>query len=414
VAYPELHALVGKVHGMISKKILLIIPELGMGGAQRSLAKLSVALAEFHEVVVVVFNLNHEVAYPVGGKIISLDVVPGPGIFRKIFAFYSRVKILKRIKKEIGAEVSISFLEGADYINILSRTSDKVIISIRGSKLHDETIKRNFSWVRNKLFLPILYRWVDTIVTVNHGIISELRNFFNLKDSPIVAIGNFYNTAEIIHLSEESKSESMARLYQRPVLVVTGRLAPEKGIKFLILIFKQLKYFNPESVLVIVGNGPLFQELIDTAKSLSLDVEISENFTSKPDVIFLGNQRNVFKYLKDASSYLMNSSSEGFPNSLVEAMVCGVPVISADCPYGPREILAPETPFFSSVTEPYFCENGVLMPVIKNQSDLEAWVTLLTYVLENSDLRTKLAANGRKRASSFNQEQVMSQWLQLI
>jgi glycosyltransferase involved in cell wall biosynthesis len=400
---------------MSSTRILLIIPELGMGGAQRSLAKLSAALVKSHDVTVVVFNRNHVVSYPIGGKMISLDVIPGPGILSKTFAFFCRVRKLKRIKKEIGADVSISFLEGADYINILSKRRDKVIISIRGSKLHDETIIGNFAWLRNKVLIPFLYRFADTIVTVNQGIIKELTGSFNLKRSKIVHIPNFYDSFEIRELSEELKSAPLARVYrQRPVFVVSGRLAPEKGIQQMIVVFSKLKISHPDAVLLIIGDGPLLKELLDIATHLGLTCEMSENFISDPDVLFLGNQPNVFKFFKGASAYLMNSSSEGFPNSLVEAMICGVPVISSDCPYGPREILAPEVPYVSPATKPYFCESGVLMPLLNAATDSDAWVSVLTNLISNKDLCANMAVAGRKRASIFNKENIMLQWKRVI
>lgn len=400
---------------MTSKRILLIIPEMGMGGAQRSMAKLSVELAKYHNVILVVFNQDHPVAYPVGGKVVSLDVVPGPGFIGKGFAFLKRIRNLGKIKRENKIEISISFLEGADYINILSRKQDKIIISIRGSKVHDETITGKFSWLRNTIFIPLLYRFADAIVTVNQGIIGELKNVFKLRKIKICSIGNFYDHSQIDALANEPKPPAVAQIYkQRPVLVISGRLAPEKGIKSLLQIFAQVKVIHTHAALVIVGDGPLYHDLLQECSRLKLSVETSEDFRSQPDVIFLGNQSNVFRFLKDATLYLLNSSSEGFPNSLAEAMICGVPVISSDCPYGPREILAPEFPRVSSVSDPFFSKYGILMPVIINQDDLHIWTQTINNLISQKQFLSVLAASAKERVTVFNKENIMRHWNELI
>ena len=59
-------------------------------------------------------------------------------------------------------------------------------------------------------------------------------------------------------------------------------------------------------------------------------------------ILFSGRQRNPYNYLKNSNCYVFPSLFEGFPNALVEAMICGLPVISSDCKSGPKEILSPE------------------------------------------------------------------------
>src|SRR5699024_1749281 len=81
--------------------------------------------------------------------------------------------------------------------------------------------------------------------------------------------------------------------------------------------------------LIILGEGYLFEYLNELVKQFEL-----EN-----DVFFLGYQENPFKYIARADIYVLPSLHEGFPNALCEAMACGKPVVSTDCPSGPREIL---------------------------------------------------------------------------
>lgn len=396
------------------KRILLVIPEMTMGGAQRSLSKLSLEFARSHKVWLVIFNRKDGIAYPYGGELVSLDVVPGAGLFNKIKSFLQRITRLRKLKKELNIDVSISFLEGADYINILSKSTDRVVLSIRGSKRHDETIYGRFFWLRNKVLIPWLYLKADLVVTVNNGIADELREHYGLTNSSIVTIGNFYNIGEITRLSEEPKEEKLNRLYQDPVLITTGRLAPEKGLKKLIQVFHGLKKKFGNLRFVMVGDGPEYEELILILKKLKLDVQTGSDFDKLPDALILRNQANVFKFLKGATLYLMNSSSEGFPNGLAEAMICQVPVVSSDCPYGPREILEPEFSFSSTLRTPHMAPNGILMPIINSDMDIQRWIETLSDILEKKEVLLQLAKKGRERMDLFDQELIVSKWYKVL
>ncbi len=387
---------------------------MSMGGAQRSLSKLSLELSMQHQVYLVVFNTNHKIEYSYGGELLSLDVVPAAGLMNKAIAFLQRIIRLRKIKIKLGIDVSISFLEGADYINVLSQSQDKIIISIRGSKRHDETIVGRFHFIRNRILIPWLYRKAQSLVTVNKGIAGELKTYYGLRNSNIVTIGNFYDRLEILLLAAESKSLKIEELYRSPVFVTSGRLSPEKGLHSIIKVFHRIKKVIPDLKLVIVGDGPCYDELITLCNELKLHVETRLDFEEFPDVLFTGAQSNVFKYLTGATFYLMNSSSEGFPNGLVEAMICKVPVISSDCPYGPREILAPDFPFSSPVTNPYNSDCGVLMPIIKSEEDEECWMKTIGELLDQKEVLFQMTAQASLRVSLFEKINVMQQWQKIL
>lgn len=399
---------------MSGKKILLIIPEMSMGGAQRSLSKLSLELSMQHQVYLVVFNTNHKIEYSYGGELLSLDVLPAAGLMNKAIAFLQRIIRLRKIKIKLGIDVSISFLEGADYINVLAQREDKIIISIRGSKRHDETIVGRFHFIRNRILIPWLYRKAQTLVTVNKGIAGELKTYYGLSNSNIVTIGNFYDRHEILLLAAESKPVKIEELYRSPVFVTSGRLSQEKGLHSIIKVFHGIKKVRPDVKLVIVGDGLCYNELITLCNELKLHIETRLNFEEFPDVLFTGAQSNVFKYLTGATFYLMNSSSEGFPNGLVEAMICKVPVISSDCPYGPREILAPDFPFSSPVTSPYNSDCGVLMPIIKSEEDEECWMKTIGELLDQKEVLFQMTEQASLRVSLFEKINVMQQWQKIL
>ena len=118
-------------------------------------------------------------------------------------------------------------------------------------------------------------------------------------------------------------------LFSFPVVINVARLEEQKGQEYLIRSFVRIKKEIPLTKLVILGEGHLEHKLRDLAKGLGLE----------QDVVFLGWQKNPFKFLAYSKVFVLSSLWEGFPNTLLEAMALGLPVISTDCPSGPNEII---------------------------------------------------------------------------
>jgi glycosyltransferase involved in cell wall biosynthesis len=395
---------------MKKKNLLFIIPEMSMGGAQRSLANISEHLRQFYTIYVVVFNRNHQVSNFFNHDLLSLDVVPGKSAVAKIAAFKKRIVRLRSLKKKLQIDVSVSFLEGADYVNILSRQADKVILSIRGSKLHDENMhSSNFRF--RKWFIKRLYERADSIVCVNQGIASELKNDFGILGPDIRVVYNFYDLARIEDLAN-TPLEEFKSIFEFPVIMMSGRLAIEKGTMGVLTLFHKLRQVNPDLKLVLVGDGPMLAAVRSACTALGLRCAFRTYENEIPDVLITGEQTNVYQLLSKAKCYVLNSSSEGFPNGLAEAMACGLPVVAGDCPYGPREILAPETPFVN-IRKPEFAPYGVLLPV-SAQTNLDIWFESVSKLLADDPLRSHYAQQGRKRIAEFNRTSAIDSWRNVI
>jgi glycosyltransferase involved in cell wall biosynthesis len=398
-----------------AKNILFIIPEMSMGGAQRSLSKLSKALSTYHKTWIVVFNLSHAVATTHNEEIISLDVFSGTNPILKIIAFFKRIIALRKLKRKLRIDVAISFLEGADYVNILSRQQEKVVLSIRGSKRFDENmIGQNFA-LRKKI-IRLLYRRANAIACVNKGIRKEIVKFYGVTSVPVHVVHNFYDTEEIHRMANLPLPSELLPLFDNPVIAMSGRLAIEKGHDFVISTFAQLKKSKPSVTLLLIGDGPLREKLAEQCVSLRLSVGYKSFSGAAPDVFITGEQANVFKFLNRSTLYLLNSSSEGFPNGLVEAMASGVPVLSADCPYGPREILDPDS-VGGRIQDAEFGEYGVLLPM-PDQSSLHqtrsVWLDAMAQLLTSAPLREKYRISGAKRVAQFSREEILGQWIKVI
>jgi glycosyltransferase involved in cell wall biosynthesis len=403
--------------------ILLIIPNLDFGGAQRSFFKLHAALGKDHHVIPVVFNTDTGIAFPMSGELISLEVKGGSNWFTKIFNFFRRVRKLKKIKKARKIDVSISFLEGADFINVLSKVNDKIIVSIRGSKLSDETIKGKIGWIRKKILIPFLYSKSDHITVVNTGIIHELNNHFGLSKIKKTLIYNCYDIASIERQAKEPLPADLNFLSDKPYIIFSGRLAVEKGIDKLVYIYSCLKN-RPNFRFVIVGSGPIHNDLLRLCQESGLKVytpfKDNPSLAEKSEVIFLDQQSNPHQFVGRAEVFLMASSSEGFPNALAEAMICEAPVLSSDCPWGPREILSEKYTPKESISSVEYSDYGVLLPIISLKKGeelkkaIQVWTETLDKFLENPELRKKYAAAGKKRMNFFSMESNLAMWEEII
>ena len=121
---------------------------------------------------------------------------------------------------------------------------------------------------------------------------------------------------------------------------------------------------------------------------------------------------NPFKFVKASDLFVMSSDFEGFPLALAEAMICGTPVISTDCPTGPRELLAPNTDIAYQTTEPEETPYGWLMPLLKDQRAVDQWVQKVIDLLANPNPAKAVAA--QRRMEEFSQEKIAQQWFDLV
>ncbi len=219
----------------------MVIPQLEFGGAERDFCKLSLELSRQHKVYVCVFNKKHNIDFPFGGSLLYLSVDEGKNVFQKVENFVRRVLALKSIKRKYSIHTTISYLEGANYINILSRSGDQVIISSRGSQLYDETIKGVIGWFRKKILIKKLYPRADKIVALSHGIKKELTDFYKVPDRKVYIIRNYFDIKDISQKANEAVDDNLTSFFEKFIICTAGRLAPEKGYFHLINIISEVR-----------------------------------------------------------------------------------------------------------------------------------------------------------------------------
>lgn len=402
---------------MNEKKILLLIPNLGRGGAQQVFRdQLQFYSIQYHTLGCV-FNFDDSFKDDERANILSLDVPAGKNFLSKIACFFKRIVALRKIKRKYNVTYCISHLEGADYVNLLSKRKEKIICWIHGSKVFDENIEGTLGFFRKKILIPLTYRLSNKIITVSNGIRMELVKHFGIPQKKITTIYNSFNLEDIFEKAKQSVDSSYQELFaNESVLITHCRLSRQKNLFALIDIFISTKS-QYATKLMILGDGELREEILQYCTTHNLRIysvwEKDLPFHSGYDIYFLGYERNPYPFLSRAALYVMTSSWEGFPLSLCEAIASGVPVISSDCYTGPREIISPRLETAQPINEPLIATYGILMPLASNET-AKAWSDTIISTLRNIPLQQDLIKNGKERVSAFDRKVISEQWLKLI
>lgn len=184
-----------------------------------------------------------------------------------------------------------------------------------------------FHRIRDQLFLTKLIRKAESVITVSDGLRRSLIAKTAASEHRVKTI---YNPAPFLGIRGHHRENSnLIEDFSGHIIVSAGRLAPEKDFHTLIRAIPLVQEQLGPCRLIILGEGPLRNSLLESAASLG----ISER------VILPGFTRRPYDYFYGADVFALASTHEGFGNVLIEAMACGLPVVSTDCPSGPREIL---------------------------------------------------------------------------
>ncbi len=366
------------------KNLLIIVPGIGFGGQERIAVDTAKIFQDKYIVTMVIFN-EYKDAYSPNCPVIHLNVPASPNLAVKIRHAIKRVQDLKKIKRDLGIDISLSFGNTANYVNSLSKGSEKIILSIHGYK----TVRVSFlarmlnSWIYSK---------ADYITCVSEKISRDLLKNFIITPKKVVTVYNPYDFDSIV----QQKAYPVEFPVTHPAIVTMGRMERVKGYSHLLRAFRLVKEEVPEASLVFIGDGSLKKELQELTSRMALS----------QDVIFTGLQTNPHQYLSKCDVYVLTSIHEGFPNALVEAMVCGLPVIATDCKSGPREIL----------TEPYhdleavqieYGEFGVLAPPFSSDDSIEpekeqALAEAIIELITNNEIRRNYQQKSEERARVFS------------
>jgi glycosyltransferase involved in cell wall biosynthesis len=166
-----------------------------------------------------------------------------------------------------------------------------------------------------------------------------------------------------------------------------GRLAHQKGFDVLLRAFAACAARHRAWSLVILGEGDQRRMLEAQRAELGLSDRVK----------FPGWVPEPIRLLRQADLFVMSSRYEGLPLALLEAMACGLPAISTDCPTGPSEVIR-------------HGENGWLVPV----EDVDALAAALDRLMGDGEMRRRLALRATDVTKQFGAQRIMTLWMDLI
>ncbi len=308
------------------KTVVLFIPDLGSGGAERVFANLAGALAERGFEVVLLVGVLKDAAY--------LETIPRSvricelGCLHMRFAVPGLIRYLRRERPQV-------LISALDHCNLAAVLAAKVArVGVRTIATLHQTISQSLLGThsfRKRLVIRAVLMGVplaDEIVSVSRGTADDFARLAKISRERITVIYNPVIGPTMLRAAEELLDHPWFQPGQPAVVLGVGRLTAQKDFPNLLRAFARVRKAR-EVRLIILGEGEERSTLEQLARSLGIADQVA-----LPGVV-----RNPYVYMKRASLFALSSAWEALPTVLIEAMACGCPVVSTDCMSGPREIL---------------------------------------------------------------------------
>lgn len=370
-------------------KIVYVIGYIhGWGGIERVLAgKANFLVKQGHEVSFVkIYRNNEERYFHFDPKIqfydLDFDFDEQKGLHKKIKFSQNKKEFIQKINQlfhQIKPDIAISTF--CKYSRFIYQCDD-------GSK---KIIERHFAkYKRNQLFVKLdplpfgksisyLYRLND------YNVVKHFDKFVVLTEEDKQDWGDLKNIIAIPNpVTFVPKSISHC---ENKRAIALGRISKQKQYDVMLKIWKQVVEKHPDWILSIYANGGNPEKL----QKLAIELGIEKNFEVFPTT------REVEKELTGSSIYLMTSKYEGFPLVLLEAMRCGLPVVSFACKCGPRDMI-------TDGGDGFLIEPG----------DTNNFVEKINYLIENESKRKEMGQKASQSIQRFSEEKVMEKWLHLF
>lgn len=374
------------------KKLLILVPCISYGGLETVAITTAEALRGTYDVTLVYFYRS-AVEIPTTVDKICLDVPYALNLAGQIKVLLTRHVALRRIKKSLRPDACLAVGKVASISNILSRTrAERCLASIHGFT----DVPRGKAIA---LAHRVLFGCADKTICVSKALAAEFATATALGGDKIVACHNPFDLPDLIAKRDASNTDgNIPQLGGNPKLFAFGRIVAGKNFELAMEAVRLLKADYPDLCLSIAGEG----EHLDFLQQYAADLGVAEH------VAFLGMQPNPFAVLKQADILLNPSWNEGFGNTVVEGMLCGVPVIATDCKVGPRENLAPSGDYMKIATAVEFAEYGVLLPPsypndtpAQRSEKAVVMANATRQLLQNDKLRAEYAEKGLARMAEY-------------
>lgn len=374
------------------KIVYLYTALVTVGGADRVVTEKANYLAEVlgHDVYIITDSQNgRQPVFPLSTKVkhidldVNFDKQYHHGLVIRAYYYFSLMRLYKKrlgkLLDEIKADVVITTLgRDLDFLTKLNDGSKKV-----GESHIAKQYTRNFHLmeVRGFPYKQIAQYWrrkqekavkkLDAFVVLTQY---DAESWKDIKVANIIPNSLPFYTAESSSLDKKQ-------------IITVGRLSEQKGFDLLVSAWSYITKKHPDWEIHLYGEGELENEL---KKSITQN-GIEDSFIIHKPV------KNIKEKYLESSIYVMSSRFEGFGMVLIEAMACGVPCISFDCPHGPSYIIKDD-------------EDGILVENGNVERLAEAISTLIT----DTDKRVAMGKAAKQNVLRYSQENIMKQWESLF
>lgn len=299
-------------------RFVFVVTNLAGGGAEKAVLKLADRLAQRgHRAQIVLLENRIEHEAPA-----TVDIAVVPGTFGRGW-FGKRLlarRLAAHVRRSGAPDLIVSTLPFADEVAALAQLPRHWcrIANTLGSEI-DRLAERDPAKAARRLARYRALYGRRPLIAVSAGVAADLRSRIH-EAGDIVPIPNPFDFAAM-----RAAAATPADLPQRPYVVHVGRHAPQKRHDLLLDAWARLA---PDRLLVLLTAPDTGLQALIAARGLGDRVKIA------------GFQPNPYPWIANADLLVLCSDHEGLPNVLIEALACGTPAVSTDCPSGPREILA--------------------------------------------------------------------------
>lgn len=304
-------------------RLALFLPSLRGGGAERVMVHLARGFAERgFQVDLVLAKAEGPYLAEVPPSVRVVDLRAS----RVLFSLPGLVRYLRK-------ERPYALLSALNHANVivclahrLARVPSRLVISE-----HNTLSASRPQNARGRLlpwFMRWTYPWADAVIAVSQGVAEDLVRTLGISAERVKVIYNPVVDDDLLTKSKEPLDHPWFTEGAPPVILGVGRLTEQKDFPNLIRAFALVRAQRPAR-LMILGEGELRPQLEALVHELGL----------QDDVALPGFVKNPYAYMARAAVFVLSSRWEGLGVALIEAMASGTPVVSTDCPSGPREIL---------------------------------------------------------------------------
>jgi glycosyltransferase involved in cell wall biosynthesis len=306
-------------------RISIFVSFSGEGGVERMILNLAGGLqaAGFAvDLVLVKARGAHAQAIPEGVRVVKLNAR------HTLTSLPALVRYLRKERPQALLAAKDRAIKTAVLARVLARVPTRLIGRL-GTTLSAALLGRNpikkWIWYAS---MRLYYRYVDRIVAVSQGVADDVLAITGLPRAQVCVVRNPVWTPELAQLAQESVNHPWLQSHDVPVIIGAGRLTRQKDFENLIRAFAALR--NQRLCrLILLGEGNYRARL----EALAVEQNVQN------DVELPGFVTNPYAWIARCQLFVLSSLWEGSPNVLTEALALGVPVVSTDCPSGPREIL---------------------------------------------------------------------------